>query len=151
MEIPITLGILLTFFLPFLNAAIQKVSWTPVQKNLVAIATSAVFAIVYLFLTGGLDLTNIPLAIAAVYGLQQAIYSFLVKNLATKFEAITTAGSVVVSPNTNDPGTVDITTDQTIADSVSGSSVKADPPVQLVTSPEPAPPVEIVKDENVTG
>lgn len=153
MEIPITLGILLTFFLPFLNAAIQKVSWTPTQKNLVAIATSAIFAIAYLFFTGGLDLSNLPLAIAAVYGLQQAIYAFFVKNLATKFEAVTTTGSVVVSPNTDEPGKVDITTDETIENSTSGSSVKADPPVQVTTTTEaetkPAEPIEIYKNDVV--
>lgn len=153
MEIPITLGILLTFFLPFLNAAIQKVSWTPTQKNLVAIATSAIFAIAYLFFTGGIDLSNLPLAIAAVYGLQQAIYAFFVKNLATKFEAVTTTGSVVVSPNIDEPGKVDITTDETIENSTSGSSVKADPPVQVTTTTEvetkPAEPIEIYKNDVV--
>lgn len=153
MEIPITLGILLTFLLPFINAGIQKVTWSPTKKNLLAIATSAIFALVYLFLTGGIDPANITLAIAATYGLQQAIYAFFVKNLATKFEAITSHGSVVVSPSTTDPGKVDITSDKTIEDSVSGSSLEVDPPVQLITTePEtPAAPVEIVKETNVVG
>lgn len=159
MEIPVTLGILLTFFLPFVNAAVQKVSWSPTQKNLVAIATSAIFAILYLFFTGGLDLSNIPLAIAAVYGLQQAIYAFLVRNIATKFEAITTNGSVVVTPS-EESGKVEIVTDDTISDSTSGSSVTADPPVEVYAGPPvvtetpetaPAEPVEIVKDKNVVG
>lgn len=148
--IPVTLGILLTFFLPFINAGIQKVTWSPVQKNLLAIATSAIFALVYLFLTGGIDPANITLAIAAVYGLQQAIYAFLVKNIATKFEAITTAGSIVVAPSADEPGKVNITTDASIA--AHAEPIAVDPPVQLVTAPaEPEAPVEIVKEANVVG
>jgi hypothetical protein len=151
--IPVTLGILLTYFLPFINAAIQKSTWTPVQKNLLALATSAVFAIVYLFLTGGLDLSNVPVAIAAVYGLSQAIYQFIVKNVATKFEAITTKGSVVVAPSEDEPGKVNITTDASIA--ASTDPIAVDPPVSLTTpeaaAEEPAAPVEIVKENNVVG
>lgn len=148
MEIPITLGILLTFFLPFLNAAIQKVTWSPTKKNLLAIATSALFAIAYLFLTGGIDPANIPLAIAACYGLQKAIYEFLVKNLATKFEAISSPGSVVVSASETSPGKVNITTDASIE--ASTDPVDVDPPVQVVTAPEePAKPVEIIKDSPI--
>lgn len=157
--LPVTLGLLLTAVLPFINAGVQKVTWTPVQKNLVALATSALFAIAYLFFTGGLDLSNLPVAIAAIYGLSQAIYQFLVKNIATKFEAITTRGSVIVTPS-DEQGKVEITTDQTIEDNINGSSVKADPPVQVSTEPpvvtapatdQPAEPVKIIKEENVVG
>ena len=158
--IPETLGILLTYFLPFINAAIQKSTWTPVQKNLLALATSAVFAIVYLFLTGGLDLSNVPVAIAAAYGLSQAIYAFFVKNIATKFEAITTHGSVVVAPSAEEPGKVNVTSDASIA--ASHDPAPVDTPVELVTAPAvpaepvavpeaPATPVEIVKEDNVVG
>lgn len=133
MEIPITLGILLTFFLPFINAGIQKVSWTPTQKNLLAIATSALFAVGYLFLTGGLDLSNLPLAIAGIYGLQQAIYAFFVKNIATKFEALTTHGSIVVGPS-DDAGKLDITSDATIKET--GDNITVDAPVEIVSPPE---------------
>lgn len=155
--IPVTLGILLTYFLPFINAAIQKSTWTPVQKNLLALATSAVFAIAYLFLTGGLDLSNVPVAIAAVYGLSQAIYAFFVKNIATKFEAITTHGSVVVAPSAEEPGKVNVTSDASIA--ASHDPAPVDTPVELVTAPAepvaapeaPATPVEIVKEDNVVG
>lgn len=151
MTIPVTLGILLTFILPFINAWVQKVTWSPTQKNLLAIATSAIFAIAYLFFTGGLDLSNLPLAIAAVYGLQQAIYAFFVKNIATKFEAVTTGGSVVVSAS-DEAGKVAITSDETIE--ATGDNISVDPPVQVVTDkPAEAPqePVEIVKEENVVG
>lgn len=146
-EIPLTLGILLTFFLPFINAAVQKVTWSPTKKNLLAIATSAIFALLYLFLTGGIDPSNIPLAIAACYGLQQAIYAFFVKNIATKFEAITTSGSIVAAPSAETAGKIDITSDDTIDDDTTGSSVEVDSPVQLATGT----PVEIIKDENVVG
>lgn len=152
--IPVTLGLLLTAGLPFVNAWIQSVTWTPVQKNLVALATSTIFAIVYLFLTGGLDLTNLPVAIAAIYGLSQAIYQFIVKNVATKFEAITTKGAIVVSPS-DEAGKVEITTDATINDDTNGSSIQADPPVEITPDPTPESTedkrsVEIVKD-NVVG
>lgn len=151
--IPVTLGILLTFFLPFVNAGIQKVTWSPVQKNLLALATSALFAIIYLFLTGGLDLSNLPVAIAAIYGLSQGIYAFLVKNIATKFEAITTSGSIVVAPSSEEPGKVNITTDASIA--AHAEPIPVDPPIQLVATetPEAVPeaPVEIVKEDNVVG
>lgn len=153
--LPVTLGLILTFFLPFVNAWIQKVTWSPVQKNLVALSTSALFAILYLFLTGGLDLSNVPVAIAAVYGLQQAIYQFMVKNIATKFEAITTKGAIVVSPS-DEAGKVEITTDATINDSNSNtSSITADPPIEITPDPTPETTedprsVEIVKD-NVVG
>jgi hypothetical protein len=151
--IPVTLGLLLTAGLPFVNAWIQQVTWTPVQKNLVALATSAIFAILYLFFTGGLDLSNVPVAIAAIYGLSQAIYQFIVKNVATKFEAITTKGSIVVSPS-DTAGKVEITTDASI-DAVNTSSIQADPPVEITPDPTPESTedirsVEIVKD-NVVG
>ena len=149
--IPITLGILLTFFLPFINAGIQKVTWTPVQKNLVALATSAIFAIAYLFLTGGLDLSNLPVAIAAAYGLSQAIYQFFVKNIATKFEAITTKGAIVVSPSETE-GKVDITTDETIE--AGTDPIQVEPPVEITPDPTPEDTdqksVPIIK-ENVVG
>lgn len=152
--IPVTLGLLLTAGLPFVNAWIQNVTWTPVQKNLVALSTSAVFAIIYLFLTGGLDLSNVPVAIAAIYGLSQAIYQFIVKNVATKFEAITTKGAIVVSPS-DVAGKVEITTDATINEGTNSSSIQADPPVQVTTDPPavvaPAPVVEIHKETNVVG
>jgi hypothetical protein len=153
--VPEVLLLLLTFALPFVNAWVQKVTWTPVQKNLVALATSAIFAILYLFLTGGLDLSNVPVAIAAVYGLQQAIYQFMVKNIATKFEAITTKGAIVVSPS-DEAGKVEITTDATISNSDNNSSsMQADPPIEITPDPTPASTedtrsVEIVKD-NVVG
>lgn len=151
--IPVTLGLLLTAGLPFVNAWIQQVTWTPVQKNLVALSTSALFAIVYLFLTGGLDLTNLPVAVAAIYGLSQGIYQFLVKNVATKFEAITVKGAIVVSPSETE-GKVEITTDSTI-DAVNTSSMQADPPIEITPDPTPATTedprsVEIIKD-NVVG
>ena len=152
--IPVTLGLLLTAGLPFVNAWIQNVTWTPVQKNLVALSTSAVFAIIYLFLTGGLDLSNVPVAIAAIYGLSQAIYQFIVKNVATKFEAITTKGAIVVSPS-DTAGKVDITSDATINDDINSSSIQADPPVEITPDPTPESTedprsIEIVKD-NVVG
>ena len=141
---------------PFINAGIQNVTWTPKQKALLAWGVSIVLALIFLFVTGGVSaLTNIFIAAPTVYGYQQAIYTFLIKNIATKFEAITTPGSIVVSPSSVTPGTVDITSDVTQANPT-GHQLEVDPPVAVVTSPEPVKesakePVTIVKDDNVVG
>lgn len=141
---------------PFINAGIQNVTWTPKQKALLAWGVSIVLALAFLFVTGGVSaLTNIFIAAPTVYGYQQAIYTFLIKNIATKFEAITTPGSIVVAPSATVPGTVDITSDATKANPT-GHQLEVDPPVALTTTETPQEPVvepvkEIVKDENVVG
>jgi hypothetical protein len=144
---------------PFINAGIQNVTWTPKQKALLAWGVSIVLALAFLFVTGGVSaLTNIFIAAPTVYGYQQAIYTFLIKNIATKFEAITTPGSIVVSPSSVTPGTVDITSDVTQANPT-GHQLEVDPPVSVVTGTtpaaeapsEPAKPVEITKEDNVVG
>lgn len=157
---PITLGAIAFFILisPFINAGIQRVTWSPKTKSLVAWGVSIVLAVIFLLVTGGVSsLYNIFIAAPTIYGYQQAIYTFLVKNIATKFEAITTPGSVVVSPSQTTPGKVDITSDATI-NSASGNSVEAEPPVSVTTAAEaathpeaPAPVVEIIKEPNVVG
>jgi hypothetical protein len=134
---------------PFLNAAIQRVTWTPKQKALVAWGVSIVIAIIYVLLTGGIaNLSQLVIAAPAIYGYQQAIYTFFLKNVATKFEAITTPGSIVVSPSETTPGKVDITTDTTIA--TTGTAIQADPPVQVTPVPTDTAdpkPIEIIKDD----
>lgn len=99
MEIALAGAALFAIISPFINAAIQRVTWTPMQKSLLAWGVSAVIAVAYLFFTGGLgSITQIIVAIPAIYGAQQAVYQFLVKNIATKFEIITSPGSTAIAP-----------------------------------------------------
>lgn len=147
MEIITGATILFTILLPFINAWINKVTWTAKTKSLVALGTSIVLAIIYVLLTGGIaNLAQLWLAIPAIYGASQAIYQFLVKNIATKFEAITTKDSAVVAP-AEQPGTVTITTDETIE--AKTDTVPVATPVQLTTTETPenpdTPQVEIYK------
>jgi len=129
---------------PFINAAINGVNWSPKTKSLVAWAVAIVIGTAYVLITAGVgSLYQLFIAAPAIYGYSQAVYQFLVKNIATKFEAITTPGSVVVTPSA-EAGKVDITSDATIEST--GDNVTVDPPVQVSAST-----VEIVKDPNVVG
>lgn len=134
MELALPLTLVLTFLSPFLSAYIQKVDWSPRTKTLLAMALSLVIAILYLFMTNGIaDWSQLAVAIPAVYGVQQGIYNFFLKNIATKFEAITEFGSLIVTPG-DAAGKVDITSDATIKET--GDNVSVDTPVQIVTPPE---------------
>lgn len=134
MELALPLTMLLTLISPFISAYVQNVDWSPKTKTLLAIVLSLIIAIVYLYLTNGIaDWTQLGVVVPAVYGLQQAIYNFFLKNIATKFEAITNFGSLIVSPAA-EPGKVDITSDQTIKET--GDNVTVDAPVQIVQPPE---------------
>jgi len=132
MVLPVALALVLSFLSPFLNAWIQDVNWSPQAKNLLAIATSAIVAIIYLLFTGGIgDWTQIATVIPQVYILQQAIYQFFLKNIATKFEALTSKNSVVVTPSAT-AGSVDVTTDATIK--ATGDNVTVPAPVEVTTT-----------------
>lgn len=149
---PITIGTaIFLLVLPFINAWINKVTWTPKTKSLVALATSIVVAVIYVLLTGGIaNLAQLWLAIPAIYGATQAIYQFLVKNIATKFEALTTKDSAVVAPDET-PGTVTVATDETIEKQTDSEPVAA--PVTITATPtdpeESNTPIEIVKTDVV--
>lgn len=145
MEIITAATIIFTILSPFINAWINKIDWSPKTKSLVAWATAIVLGTLFTILTGGLsNISQALIAIPAIYGYSQAIYQFLVKNIATKFEALTTKGSAVVAP-TDDPGTVTITSDATIAAETDSTPVPT--PVQI-TTPET---VEIIPDPDVKG
>jgi hypothetical protein len=134
MELALPLTLVLTFLSPFLSAYIQKVDWSPKTKTLLAMALSLLIAILYLFMTNGIaDWSQLAVAIPAVYGVQQGIYNFFLKNIATKFEAITEFGSLIVTPNA-DPEKVNITSDATIKET--GDNITVDSPVQIVTPPD---------------
>lgn len=144
MEIPFIITIVITFFSPFVNAYINKVTWSPETKNLVAIAVSALIAVGYLLMTGGIaDWSQLGVVIPAVYGLQQVVYNFILKVPATQFEAATRTGSVIVSPAAT-PGKVDITTAETIKED--HDPVEVDPPVQITPAP-----AEITTDTPLKG
>ena len=133
MELALPLTLVLTFFSPFLSAYIQKVDWSPKTKTLLAMVLSLVIAVLYLFMTNGIaDWSQLGIAIPAVYGLQQAVYNFFLKNIATKFEAITEFGSLIVTPAAT-PDKVNITSDATIKET--GDNITVDSPVQIVTPP----------------
>lgn len=122
MELPIVIVVLLTMASPFINAAIQRVTWTAQTKSLVALAVSAVIAILYLILTGGIaDWSQLAVVAPMVYTLQQLIYQFLVKNIATKFEIITTPGSTAIAPV--DSNTVAIVSDANLQVQTDGGTI----------------------------
>jgi hypothetical protein len=145
MEIPFILTIVFTFLSPFVNAYITRVTWSSETKNLVAIAVSALIAVGYLLMTGGIaDWSQLGVVIPAVYGLQQAIYQFILKVPATKFEAATRTGAVIVSP-AETPGKVNITSDATIKDGTNADQ-EVSPPVQITPAP-----TEITSDTPAKG
>lgn len=132
---------------PFINAWINKVNWSPKTKSLVAWGVAIAIGVFYVLMTGGIgNIYQLFIAAPAIYGYSQAVYTFLVKNIATKFEAITTSGALVVAPSA-ETGKVDITSDTTIK--VTGDNITVDPPVQV--APAEAAPIEIHKEENVVG
>jgi hypothetical protein len=150
MELALPLTLVLTFISPFLSAYIQKVDWSPKTKTLLALAVSLLIAVAYLAMTGGIaDWSQLGVVIPAVYGLQQATYQFLLKNIATKFEAITEFGSLIITPAAT-PDKVNITSDATIEKT--GDNITVDSPVQIET-PEasPTPPAEIVSETPAKG
>lgn len=119
-----------TIAAPFINAGINRVNWTPKQKSLVAWAVAIVIGTAYVLVTGGIaNIYQLFIAAPAVYGYSQAVYTFFVKNIATKFEAITSPGSVVVAPSLDQTGKVDITSDLTIEST--GDNITVDAPVEI--------------------
>lgn len=134
MELPIVLTIVLTFISPFISAYVQNVTWSAQTKNLLALIVSLVIAVVYLIVSGTIgDWSQLAIVVPMVYTLQQLVYQFLVKNIATKFEAITNFGSLIVTPSA-EAGRVDITTDATIK--ATGDKISVDAPVQISDPPE---------------
>lgn len=143
-ELPIAFIVIATFLIPFINAGIQRVNWSPKTKTLIALAVSLLVSVGLLFATGGLSLANLATAVPTIFAYQHLIYQFILKNIATKFEAITTPGSVIVSENPT-PGLADVTSDATIK--ATGDNVTVPTPVAI----DPTPVPEIIKADNVAG
>lgn len=145
MELILAATALFVIASPFINAAIIRVNWSPKTKSLVAWAVAIIIATAYVLITGGIaNIMQLFIAAPAIYGYSQAVYQFFVKNIATKFEAITTPGSVVLTDSA-EAGKIDVTSDATIKET--GDMVTITPPVQVT----PAPPVEIVTENDVKG
>lgn len=142
--LPITITATLAIFSPFVNAYINKVDWSPQTKTVVAMAVSLVIAILYLAFSGMIgDWSQLAVVAPMVYSLQQLIYQFFLKNIATKFEAITEFGSLVVTPSA-EPDKVTITSDATIKET--GDNITVDSPVEIVT-----PPAELTTETPAKG
>lgn len=73
---------------PLLTSVFTHTGMTSRTKNTIAMAVSLVIAVAYELITGGIaDWTNILYAFPIVYGLQQAVYTTLLKAVATNVEA----------------------------------------------------------------
>lgn len=143
MELILAATALFVIASPFINAAINRVNWSPKVKSLVAWGTAIIIGTAYVLLTGGIaNIYQLFIAAPAIYGYSQAVYQFFVKNIATKFEAISTPGSVVLTTSA-EAGKIDVTSDATIK--ATGDNVTVDPPVEV------APTVEIVTENDVKG
>lgn len=88
--IPTALGILLSALSPLLVSVLTRASMSPKTKSVIAVSVSAVVAIAWLGVTGGLGALTLSagapafiqalgLAVASAYGLQQAVHVFLFK------------------------------------------------------------------------
>lgn len=79
---------------PLLTSLFTHSAMSSRTKNSIAMIVSLVIAVVYEVLTGGIkDWTNLAYAFPIVYGLQQAVYNTILKDLATQVEANIGAGS----------------------------------------------------------
>ncbi|UDL16736.1 membrane protein [Arthrobacter phage Atuin] len=127
MELPVIITILITMASPYINAYFNKVTWSPEKKNLVALASSLVIAVAYIYFTGGFHgWDQLAVTLTAVYGLQQATYQFLLKVSASKFEAATRQDAVILTPT--DENKVEVTTTDSIK---AGETISVEPPVSI--------------------
>lgn len=148
MELAIAATAFFAIISPFINAWINNVNWSPKTKSLVAWITAIILGTAYVLFTGGIaNIYQLFIAAPVIYGYTQAVYQFLVKNIATKFEAITSKDSAIVTPS-EDPSKLDVTTDATIK--ATGDKVTVTPPVQI-DSAQNITPITIVQDPNVVG
>jgi hypothetical protein len=143
-ELPLAFMAIAAVVIPFINAGVQRVNWSPKTKTLIALAVSFLVSIAILWATGGLSAATLLTSVPTIFAYQHLVYQFILKNVATKFEAITTPGSIIVA-NSPIPGLAEVTTDKTIK--ATGDNVTVPAPVAI----DPTPVPQIVKDENVAG
>lgn len=90
--IPVVLTILFTFLSPFVTAYFNRVQWSAETKTLTAIVVSAVIAVLYLLMTGGIgDWSQLAVVVPAIFGLQQAIFRYFVTGPVKELEIATTS------------------------------------------------------------
>lgn len=111
---------------PLLTSLFTHTNMSSRTKNSIAMVVSLAIAVVYEVLTGGIkDWTNLAYAFPIVYGLQQAVYNTILKDLATQVEASTgVVPKVPVAP---------------AADVVPSITVDVVPSVSPAVSADPAP------------
>lgn len=129
---------------PFITAIFNRVGWTSKTKHLVAFGVSIVLAVFWLVVTGGFAVFDVPAIIAAmpaIYTISQAVYTFFVKNIATKLEAATDKNAVVISP-AEEPDMVIVTSNDTIEvsnETGAPANVETSVPVKVDTVETPEP------------
>lgn len=73
---------------PLLTSLFTHSAMSSRTKNSIAMVVSLAIAVAYEVFTGGIhDWTNLAYAFPIVYGLQQAVYNTILKDLATTVEA----------------------------------------------------------------
>lgn len=89
--LPTTIVALLTLVSPYITAFFVKSTMSSQTKNWIAVAISAVIALVYVFTQGGFASIAGPeeffAALGIAYGIGQLVYNALLKKSATKVEA----------------------------------------------------------------
>lgn len=87
-QLPVALVGLMTLISPYITAFFTRASMSPKAKHGIAIAVSAVIAIVYVVLNGGVDSwEKLFVAVPVVYGVGQALYGLLMRDSAKVVEA----------------------------------------------------------------
>jgi hypothetical protein len=87
-QLPSVLVGLLTLLSPYLTALFTRTSMSPRSKQVVAIIVSALIAVVWVALNGGLDSwEKFFVALPVVFGIGQAIYGLVLKDSVKIVEA----------------------------------------------------------------
>lgn len=86
--LPTALVVLLTIISPYVTALFTRTSMSPKAKQVIAVAVSAVIAVVYVLLNGGVDSwEKFFVAAPVVFGIGQALYGLLLKDSVKIVEA----------------------------------------------------------------
>lgn len=89
--LPTTIVALLTLVSPLITAFFTKANMSAQAKNWIAVAISAVIALVYVFMQGGFNALQGPeeylAALGIAYGIGQLVYNAVLKKPATLVEA----------------------------------------------------------------
>lgn len=87
-QLPVALVGLLTLLSPYITALFTRTSMAPKAKYVVAIAVSALIAVVWVLFNGGIDSwEKFFVALPVVFGVGQGIYGLLLKDSVKIVEA----------------------------------------------------------------